>query len=87
MEKERKLSLNYPQIPFLSVPLGHNYLLGKSCPCVILNLMPSSVFCIPFLFGVSGSVWNLIVSVPDHCLFIYFDTNRHGAKMHNEVHH
>ena len=23
-------------------------------------------------YGVRGSKWNLIVSVPDHCLFIYF---------------
>ena len=28
--------------------------------------------CVPFPFGVWGRMWNLIVSVPDHCLFIYF---------------
>ena len=27
---------------------------------------------IPFPFGVYGRLWNSIVSVPDHCLFIYF---------------
>ena len=27
---------------------------------------------VPFPFGVWGRVWNSIVSVPDHCLFIYF---------------
>ena len=27
---------------------------------------------VPFLFGVWGRLWNSIVSVPDHCLFIYF---------------
>ena len=27
---------------------------------------------VPFPFGVCGRVWNLIVSVPDHCLCIYF---------------
>ena len=29
------------------------------------------VVCVPFPFGVWGSVWNLIVLVPDHCLLIY----------------
>ena len=29
-------------------------------------------FCVPFPFGVWGRMWNSIVSVPDHCLFIYF---------------
>ena len=27
---------------------------------------------VPFQFGVSGKMWNSIASVPDHCLFIYF---------------
>ena len=33
----------------------------------------SAVFVVrvPFPFGVWGRMWNLIVSVPDHCLFIY----------------
>ena len=28
---------------------------------------------VPFPFGVQGRVWNSIVSVPDHCLFIYIE--------------
>ena len=27
---------------------------------------------VPFPFGVLDRMWNSIVSVPDHCLFIYF---------------
>ena len=27
---------------------------------------------VPFPFGVSGRVWNSIVSVPDNCLFIFY---------------
>ena len=27
---------------------------------------------VPFPFGVWGRVWNLIVSVPGRCVFIYF---------------
>ena len=27
---------------------------------------------VPFPFGVWGGVWNSVVSVPDHCLFINF---------------
>ena len=30
------------------------------------------IVCAPFPFGVWGRIWNLIVSVPDRCLFIYF---------------
>ena len=33
------------------------------------------VVCVPFPFGVWGRVWNSIVSVPDHCLFTYFEDN------------
>ena len=28
--------------------------------------------CVPFPFAVYGGVWNVVVSVPHHCLFIYF---------------
>ena len=27
---------------------------------------------VPFQFGVKGRIWNSIVSVSDHCLFIFF---------------
>ena len=32
--------------------------------------MPVSTVCVPFPLGVWGRMWNSIVSVPDHCLFI-----------------
>ena len=31
------------------------------------------IVCVPFSFGVLGRMWNSIVSVPNHCLFIYFE--------------
>ena len=31
---------------------------------------------VPFPFGVHDMMWNSIVSVPDHCLLIYFVTTR-----------
>ena len=31
-------------------------------------------FFVPFPYGVWGRKWNSIVSVPDHCHFIYFGT-------------
>ena len=34
---------------------------------------------VPFPFSVWGTLWNLIVSIPDHCLFIYFPTCRYTA--------
>ena len=35
-----------------------------SCAVIIVG--------VPFPFGVQGRIWNSIVSVPNHCLFIYF---------------
>ena len=32
------------------------------------------IVCVPFPIGVQGRMWNSIVSVADHCLFIYFKT-------------
>ena len=37
----------------------------------LLCVMFSCVF-VSFLYGVSGHVWYLIVSIPDFCLLIYF---------------
>ena len=31
------------------------------------------IVCVPFPFGVWGKMWNSIVSVLDHCLFVYSD--------------
>ena len=28
--------------------------------------------CLAFLFGTEGRTWDVIVSIPDHCLSIYF---------------
>ena len=41
----------------------------ETCAVVLYAVLN---FCIPFPYGVWGRKWNLIVSVPDHCLFIYF---------------
>ena len=39
------------------------------------------VYNVPFPFGVWGRMWNSIVSVPDHCLFVYFSFRiMHGSK-------
>ena len=42
---------------------------------VLLYAVLNIIVRIPFPFGVRGRLRNLIVSVPDHCLFIYFPTN------------
>ena len=63
------------------------FLLGPSCPLGVPVLVPLAfhlfcfycdavlVVCVPFPFCVWGRVWNsivsVLVSVPDHCLFIY----------------
>ena len=50
--------------------------LGKSCSfCLASAFRKLSSFyvfgCFPF--GFEGRIWDLIVSVPDHCLSFYFD--------------
>ena len=42
------------------------------------------IVCEPFPIGVWGRMWNSIVSVPDHCLFIYlaYCTRSYVALMH-----
>ena len=49
--------------------------LGKSCsfglPRGIRKLLSAYVFSY-FSFGFEGRIWDLIVSVPDHCLSFYF---------------
>ena len=34
-----------------------------------------------FPFGFEGRIWDLIVSVPDHCLSFYFSDNTSNVKM------
>ena len=50
--------------------------LGKSCsfglPRVPFRNLPSIYVFSYFPFGFEGRVWDLIVSVPDHCLSFYF---------------
>ena len=45
--------------------------LAKSCSFDLLRVPSVYVFsCFPF--GFEGRMWDLIVSVPDHCLSFYF---------------
>ena len=50
--------------------------LGKSCsfglPRVPFRKLPSIYVFSYFPFGFEGRMWDLIVSVPDHCLSFYF---------------
>ena len=47
-------------------PVGFSFVLSSFTAVLVVR--------VPFPFGVWGRVWNSIVSVPDHCLFIYFST-------------
>ena len=50
--------------------------LGKSCsfclPRVPFVNCRQFMYLVISLFGFEGRIWNLIVSVPDHCLSFYF---------------
>ena len=54
----------------------HRLMFRKSCPLgflLVLFLVSAVLFVhVPLPFDVYGRMWNSIVSVPDHCLFIYF---------------
>ena len=41
---------------------------------------------VPFPFGVSGKIWNSIVSVPDHYLLSTFNCRILGRKYAKDVH-
>ena len=51
--------------------------LGKSCsfglPRVPFVNCRQFMYLVFFLFGFEGRMWDLIVSVPDHCLSFYYD--------------
>ena len=51
--------------------------LGKSClfclPRVPFENCRQFMYLVISLFGFEGRIWDLIVSVPDHCLSFYFN--------------
>ena len=47
--------------------------LGKSCSASAFRKLPSIYVFSYFPFGFEGRMWDLIVSVPDHCLSFYFE--------------
>ena len=55
--------------------------LGKSCsfglPRVPFRKLPSVFVFSYFPFGFESRMWDLIVSVPDHCLSFYFTYSAH----------
>ena len=48
--------------------------LGKSCSfgLMCVSFVKVYLFCV-WPFSVLDLMWNLIVLIPDHCLFIYFE--------------
>ena len=49
--------------------------LGKSCSFCLprVPFVISSIYVFSYFpFGFEGRIWDLIVSVPDHCLSFYF---------------
>ena len=55
--------------------------LGKSCsfglPASAFRKLPSIYVFSYFPFGFEGRMWDLIVSVPDHCLSVHFSNKYH----------
>ena len=62
--------------------------LGKSCsfclPRVPFVNCRQFMYCY-FPFGFEGRIWDLIVSVPDHCLSFYFATVDIFCLVHSAV--
>ena len=59
--------------------LLNDYLFGKELfirfSASAFRKLPSVYVLSYFLFGFEGRVWDLIVSVPDHCLSFYFSNS------------
>ena len=69
----------------------NDHLFGKQ---LIIRLAASAFRKLPsvyvfsyFPFGFEGRVWDLIVSVPDHCLSFYFVPHGEGEEMFFEPQH
>ena len=60
------MSLNFGQIPPLTMELA----------ALERRKLPSIYVFSYFPFGFEGRMWDLIVSVPDHCLSFYFGSTR-----------
>ena len=52
----------------MTICLGKRSLFGLMC----VSFMNFINLCSSFPFSFDGGLWNLIVSIPDHCLSIYF---------------
>ena len=51
---------------------------------VFASRKPPSIYVFRYFpFGFEGRMWDLIVSVPDHCLSFYFKEGRSGYSKHN----
>ena len=67
--------------------------LGKNCSFCSASAFRklSSIYVFSYFpFGFEGRIWDLIVSVPDHCLsfyfvFYYISTELFGSKLHGDV--
>ena len=62
--------------------------LGKSCsfglPRVPFVNCGQFMYLVISLFGFEGRVWDLTVSVPDHCLSFYFERIEKAESYHNQ---
>ena len=54
------------------VMIAGSHLLGKSSPLGFSPVLFYFIICIPFPFCVLGVLWNLIISVSDHCFLVNF---------------
>ena len=68
--------------------LGHDIYFRKGLPTFQLDLSDidpkynNIIVLYDFPFGFEGRIWDLIVSVPDHCLSFYFDGPRRRQPNH-----
>ena len=53
--------------------------LGKSCHSFTARAFRKLLSI--YVFGFEGRIWDLIVSVSDHCLFFYFTRGRGGRSL------
>ena len=63
--------------------------LGKSCsfglPRVLFVNCRQFMYLVFFPFGFEGRMWDLIVSVPDHCLSFYLTLSRLSIPFHDTL--
>ena len=68
----KSCSFGLPRVPFVNCGQFMYLVISFGLPRVPFVICRQFMYLVISLFGFEGRMWDLIVSVPDHCLSFYF---------------